>query len=186
MICRRWILRHAYELIDRSLYRPWIRFCCTYKREARDLCGDQGIAVDVGLLGDATGLGDLRLGASLWASPTLPGFLFWFVPQLVMSAAIKEQTTARKRIDSLICLLRISTPSYDGRFRTRRTGCKYCRHTANWGGRGTNAPYLCKGDYDDGGQYCIGFGGGLVDRRVGQELLQVIAPFGSGSQSAST
>ena len=39
-------------------------------------------------------------------------------------------------------------------------------------GRGTNARYLCKGDYDDGGQYCIGFGGGLVDRRVGQELLR--------------
>jgi hypothetical protein len=43
---------------------------------------------------------------------------------------------------------------------------------------GTNARYLCKGDYDDGGQYCIGFGGGLVDRLVGQELLKVIAPLG--------
>jgi hypothetical protein len=32
--------------------------------------------------------------------------------------------------------------------------------------------YLCKGDHDDGGQYCIGFGGGSVDRRVGQELLK--------------
>ena len=36
----------------------------------------------------------------------------------------------------------------------------------------------CKGDYDDGGQYCIGFGGSSVDRRVGQELLTVIAPLG--------
>jgi hypothetical protein len=47
-----------------------------------------------------------------------------------------------------------------------------------WGGRGTNARYLCKGDYDGGGQYCIGFGGSSVDRRVGQELLKVIAPLG--------
>jgi len=46
------------------------------------------------------------------------------------------------------------------------------------GGRGTNARYLCKGDYDDGGQYCIGFGGSSVDRRVGQEILKVIAPLG--------
>src|SRR6516164_3645608 len=38
--------------------------------------------------------------------------------------------------------------------------------------------YLCKGDYDDGGQYCIGFGGSSVDRCVGQELLKVIAPLG--------
>jgi DNA invertase Pin-like site-specific DNA recombinase len=59
--------------------------------------------------------------------------------------------------------------------------CGHCGrklHVRYWGGRGTNARYLCKGDYDDGGQYCIGFGGGLVDRRVGQELLNVISPLG--------
>src|SRR5215469_162279 len=59
--------------------------------------------------------------------------------------------------------------------------CGHCGrklHVRYWGGRGTNARYVCKGDYDDGGQYCIGFGGGLVDRRVGQELLKVICPFG--------
>ena len=58
--------------------------------------------------------------------------------------------------------------------------CGHCGrklHVRYWGGRGTHARYLCKGDYDDGGQYCIGFGGGLVDRRVGQELLKVIAPW---------
>jgi len=59
--------------------------------------------------------------------------------------------------------------------------CGHCGrklHVRYWGGRGTNARYLCKGDYDAGGQYCIGFGGSLVDRRVGQELLRVIAPLG--------
>jgi DNA invertase Pin-like site-specific DNA recombinase len=59
--------------------------------------------------------------------------------------------------------------------------CGHCGRKLNVqyrGGRGTNARYLCKGDYDDGGQYCIGFGGGSVDRRVEQELLKVIAPFG--------
>ena len=59
--------------------------------------------------------------------------------------------------------------------------CGHCGrklHVRYWGGRGTNARYLCKGDYDDGGQYCIGFGGGLVDRRLGRELLKVIAPLG--------
>jgi DNA invertase Pin-like site-specific DNA recombinase len=59
--------------------------------------------------------------------------------------------------------------------------CGHCGrklHVRYWGGRGTNARYLCKGDYDDGGQYCIGFGGGLVDRRVGQELLKMISPLG--------
>src|SRR6202048_3846147 len=59
--------------------------------------------------------------------------------------------------------------------------CGHCGrklHVRYWGGRGTNARYLCKGDYDDGGQYCIGFGGSSVDRRMGQELLKVIAPLG--------
>jgi DNA invertase Pin-like site-specific DNA recombinase len=59
--------------------------------------------------------------------------------------------------------------------------CGHCGrklHVRYWGGRGTNARYLCKGDYDDGGQYCIGFGGASVDRRLGQELLTVISPLG--------
>jgi DNA invertase Pin-like site-specific DNA recombinase/uncharacterized protein YifE (UPF0438 family) len=59
--------------------------------------------------------------------------------------------------------------------------CGHCGrklHVRYWGGRGTHARYVCKGDYDDGGQYCIGFGGSSVDRRLGQELLQVIAPLG--------
>src|SRR6201984_1781737 len=59
--------------------------------------------------------------------------------------------------------------------------CGHCGrklHVRYWGGTGTNARYLCKGDYDDGGQYCIGFGGSSVDRGVGQELLKAIAPLG--------
>jgi DNA invertase Pin-like site-specific DNA recombinase len=59
--------------------------------------------------------------------------------------------------------------------------CGHCGrklHVRYWGGRGTNARYLCKGDYDDGGQYCIAFGGGSVDRRIGDEVLKVISPLG--------
>src|SRR5260370_467153 len=43
--------------------------------------------------------------------------------------------------------------------------CGHCGrklHVRYWGGSGTNARYLCKGDYDDGGQYCLGFGGRKV------------------------
>jgi DNA invertase Pin-like site-specific DNA recombinase len=59
--------------------------------------------------------------------------------------------------------------------------CGHCGrklHVRYWGGRGTNARYLCKGDYDDGGQYCLGFGGAAVDRRLGEELLKVLSPLG--------
>src|SRR6266850_3340564 len=59
--------------------------------------------------------------------------------------------------------------------------CGHCGrklHVRYWGGRGTHARYVCKGDYDDGGRYCIGFGGALVDRRMSQEVLNVISRFG--------
>jgi DNA invertase Pin-like site-specific DNA recombinase len=59
--------------------------------------------------------------------------------------------------------------------------CGHCGrklHVRYWGDRGTNARYLCKGDYDDGGQYCIGLGGASVDRRLGQELLKAISRLG--------
>src|SRR5262250_111057 len=59
--------------------------------------------------------------------------------------------------------------------------CGHCGrklHVRYWGGTGTHARYLCKGDYDNGGQYCIGFGGALVDRRLSDELLKVISRFG--------
>src|SRR4051794_5937921 len=56
--------------------------------------------------------------------------------------------------------------------------CGHCGrklHVRYWGGTGTHARYLCKGDYDDGGQYCIGFGGSMVDRRFSEEVLQAIS-----------
>ncbi len=59
--------------------------------------------------------------------------------------------------------------------------CGHCGrklHVRYWGGRGTNARYLCKGDFDDGGQYCIGFGGSMVDRRFSEEVLRAISPLG--------
>jgi len=59
--------------------------------------------------------------------------------------------------------------------------CGHCGrklHVRYWGGTGTHARYLCKGDYDDGGKYCIGFGGASVDRRFSRELLKVISRFG--------
>ena len=78
--------------------------------------------------------------------------------------------------DELMAAIRAGQGLLVGLLRCGRCGRKL--HVRYWGGRGTNARYLCKGDYDDGGQYCIGFGGSSVDRRVGQELLKVIAPLG--------
>ena len=63
-----------------------------------------------------------------------------------------------------------------GMLRCGRCGRKL--HVRYWGKSGTAARYLCKGDFDAGGRYCLGFGGSTVDRRVSEELLRVISPLG--------
>ena len=54
--------------------------------------------------------------------------------------------------------------------------CGHKLHVRYWGKAGTAARYLCKGDFEDGGGYCLGFGGAMVDRRFSRELLEVIEP----------
>ena len=59
--------------------------------------------------------------------------------------------------------------------------CGHCGrklHVRYWGGKGTHARYLCKGDFDDGGEYCIGFGGSMVDRRFSEDVLKAISSLG--------
>mgnify|MGYP000041109168 CR=1 FL=1 len=63
-----------------------------------------------------------------------------------------------------------------GLLRCGRCGRKL--HVRYWGRQGTAARYLCKGDFDTGGKYCLGFGGSLVDRRFSRELERVISPWG--------
>jgi DNA invertase Pin-like site-specific DNA recombinase len=59
--------------------------------------------------------------------------------------------------------------------------CGHCgrkMHVHYWGRQGTAARYICKGDFESGGAYCIAFGGSLVDRRFSKEILKVIVPYG--------
>ncbi|MCC6850227.1 MAG: recombinase family protein [Deltaproteobacteria bacterium] len=52
-------------------------------------------------------------------------------------------------------------------------------HVRYWGKAGTAARYLCSGDFGTAaGRYCVGFGGALVDRRFGEEIVRVLSPLG--------
>ena len=63
-----------------------------------------------------------------------------------------------------------------GLLRCARCGRKlYIRY---WGKQGTAARYLCSGDFDTGGSYCLGFGGATVDRRLGAVIVQALSPLG--------
>lgn len=63
-----------------------------------------------------------------------------------------------------------------GLLRCGRCGRKL--HIRYWGKHGTAARYLCSGDFDTGGAYCLGFGGATVDRRMSERLLEVLSPHG--------
>ncbi len=63
-----------------------------------------------------------------------------------------------------------------GLVRCGRCGRKL--HVRYWGKSGTAARYLCDGDYQLGGSYCLAFGGSTVDQTFGQELLRVLSPLG--------
>ena len=56
--------------------------------------------------------------------------------------------------------------------------CGRRMHVRYWGRKGTHGRYLCVGDYQAGGRYCVAFGGGMVDRRFSERLLEVISPLG--------
>jgi Recombinase zinc beta ribbon domain len=89
---------------------------------------------------------------------------------------IMQRNSVNREGDESMAAIRAGQGLLVGLLRCGHCGRKL--HVRYWGGRGTNARYLCKGSYDDGGQYCIGFGGSAVDRRVGQELLKAIGPLG--------
>lgn len=44
-----------------------------------------------------------------------------------------------------------------------------------WGKQGTTPRYLCSGDYQTAGRYCIGFSGTAADRRIENEVLSIIS-----------
>jgi hypothetical protein len=49
-------------------------------------------------------------------------------------------------------------------------------HVRYWGKHGTASRYLCLGDFQSGGSYCLGFGSATVDRRFSEHILAVISP----------
>jgi len=59
--------------------------------------------------------------------------------------------------------------------------CGRCGRKLNiryWGKSGTAARYLCQGDFDTGGRYCLGFGGATSDKRVAEEIVRAVSPLG--------
>ncbi len=78
--------------------------------------------------------------------------------------------------DESVAVIRQGHGLLSGLLRCGRCGKKM--QVRYWGKSGTAARYLCAGDFQNGGRYCIGFGGATVDRRFSELLLDVISPYG--------
>jgi DNA invertase Pin-like site-specific DNA recombinase len=78
--------------------------------------------------------------------------------------------------DASVSVIRKGHGLLSGLLRCGRCGRKL--HVRYWGKSGTAARYLCSGDFQSGGSYCMGFGGATVDRRFSELLVEVISPHG--------
>ena len=78
--------------------------------------------------------------------------------------------------DESVSVIRAGHGLLSGLLRCGRCGKKM--HVRYWGKSGTAARYICEGDFQNGGVYCIGFGGATVDRRFSELLMDVISPYG--------
>lgn len=78
--------------------------------------------------------------------------------------------------DETVSSVRRGRGLLNGLLRCGRCGRKL--HVRYWGKQGTVPRYYCQGEFHAGGEYCLRFGGDLVDRRVSDEMLQVISPLG--------
>ena len=63
-----------------------------------------------------------------------------------------------------------------GILRCGRCGRKL--YVAYYGKSGTAARYICRGDYESGGKYCLAFGGSTIDKKFTEELLRVLSSYG--------
>jgi hypothetical protein len=55
-----------------------------------------------------------------------------------------------------------------GKLRCGKCGRKF--YVAYYGKSGTAARYICRGNYQNGGKYCLAFGGSTVDKKFKKEL----------------
>jgi hypothetical protein len=103
-----------------------------------------------------------------------PGYIDWATYE--ENQRMTHRNSVNWEPDEAMAAIRAGQGLLVGLLRCGHCGRKL--HVRYWGGTGTNARYLCKGDFDDGGQYCIGYGGATVDRRISDEVLTVISPLG--------
>jgi DNA invertase Pin-like site-specific DNA recombinase len=110
-----------------------------------------------------------------------PGYISW--AQYQRNQDIMRSNGGNFTRDDSALAVRGGQGLLSGLLRCGRCGRKL--HIRYWGKSGTAARYVCAGDFATGGQYCLGFGGATVDKRLSEEILRVISPQGLAASIAA-
>jgi len=102
------------------------------------------------------------------------GYLDW--PSYQDNLRVMKNSSRRWEHDASAGPARRGKGLLTGLLRCARCGRKL--HVRYWGKSGSSARYLCQGDYESGGSYCLGFGGSTVDRSIAEQVLRVLEPLG--------
>lgn len=101
-----------------------------------------------------------------------PGYIDWATFE--ENCRIMRNNRRRFESDESVGPIRQGKGLLTGLLRCARCGRKL--HVRYIGKSGTSPRYLCHGDYDVGGQYCLGVGGRGIDRRVSDTVLDALSP----------
>jgi DNA invertase Pin-like site-specific DNA recombinase len=119
--------------------------------------------------------------ASVFIPDHHPGYISWAQYQRYQD--IMRSNGGNFTQDDSALAVRSGQGLLTGLLRCARCGRKL--HIRYWGKSGTAARYVCAGDFATGGQYCLGFGGATVDKRLSEEILKVISPHGLNASVAA-
>lgn len=119
--------------------------------------------------------------ASVFLPAHHPGYISW--AQYQRHQDIMRSNGGNFMQDESALAVRSGQGLLTGLLRCGRCGRKL--HIRYWGKSGTAARYVCSGDFATGGQYCLGFGGATVDKRLSEAILQAISPQGIDASVAA-
>ena len=119
--------------------------------------------------------------ASVFIPAHHPGYINW--AQYQRNQDIMRSNGGNFTRDESALAVRGGQGLLSGLLRCGRCGRKL--HIRYWGKSGTAARYVCAGDFATGGQYCLGFGGATVDKRLSEEILRVTSPQGVAASIAA-
>ena len=119
--------------------------------------------------------------ASVFIPAHHPGYISWTQYQRYQD--IMRSNGGNFTRDESALAVRNGQGLLTGLLRCGRCGRKL--HIRYWGKSGTAARYVCSGDFATGGQYCLGFGGATVDKRLSEQILNAISSQGLAASVAA-